>query len=41
MEYSLTRTLGSVRLVHMLISSLVDMSGYRFLVNSASSSCSC
>ena len=37
----LTLTLGSVRLVHMDISSLVDMSGYLFLANKASSSWSC
>jgi len=33
-----TLTLGSVRLVHMEISSLVDMSGYLFRVKRASSS---
>lgn len=38
---ALTRTLASVRLVHMAISSRVDMSGYRFLLNVCSSSCSC
>lgn len=37
----LTLTLASVRFVHMAISSLVLMSGYRFLVNVASSSWSC
>ncbi len=37
----LTLILGSERLVHMEISSLVLMSGYRFLVKSASNSCSC
>lgn len=37
----LTRTRASVRLVHMAISSLVDMSGYLFLAKFASSSCSC
>ena len=37
----LTLTLGSVRFVHIEISSLVLMSGYLFRVKSASSSCSC
>lgn len=37
----LTLTLASVRFVHMAISSLVDISGYRFLAKVASSSCSC
>lgn len=37
----LTRTRASVRLVHTAISSLVLMSGYRFLWKVASSSCSC
>ena len=37
----LTLTLGSVRLVQAAISSLVAMSGYLFLWNVASSSCSC
>lgn len=37
----LTLTLASVRFVHMAISSLVDMSGYRFLAKVASSSWSC
>lgn len=39
--FVLTLTLASVRFVHMAISSLVLMSGYRFLVNVASSSWSC
>lgn len=37
----LTRTLASVRFVHTAISSLVLISGYRFLWKVASSSCSC
>lgn len=41
MKNSLTRTRASVRLVHTAISSLVLMSGYRFLWKVASSSCSC
>lgn len=36
-----TRTLASVRFVHTAISSLVLISGYRFLWKVASSSCSC
>ena len=37
----LTLILGSVKVVHIAISSLVLMSGYLFLVKSASNSCSC
>ena len=37
----LTRILGSVRVVHIAMSSLVLMSGYRFLWKSASNSWSC
>lgn len=40
-ENKLTRTLASVRFVHIAISSLVLMSGYRFLAKVASSSCNC
>lgn len=36
-----TLTLASERFVHMAISSLVDMSGYRFLEKVCSSSCNC
>lgn len=38
---TLTLTLASVRFVHIAISSLVLMSGYRFRANVASSSCNC
>ena len=37
----LTLTRASVRLVHMAISSRVDISGYRFLLNVCSNSCNC
>ena len=37
----LTRILGSVKLVHIAISSRVLISGYLFRVKSASSSCNC
>ena len=40
-KYELTLTLGSVRLVHIAISSRTLISGYRFLVKRASSSCNC
>ena len=39
--HTLTLILGSVKLVHIAISSLTLMSGYRFLVKRASSSWSC
>ena len=39
--HTLTVILGSVKLVHIAISSLTLMSGYRFLVKRASSSWSC
>ena len=38
---TLTLILGSVRDVHMAMSSLVLMSGYLFLANKASNSCNC
>lgn len=38
---SLTLTRASDKLVHMAISSLVDISGYRFRANVASNSCNC
>lgn len=38
---ALTRTLASVKLVHIAISSRVDMSGYRFRLNVCSNSCNC
>lgn len=37
----LTRTLASVKFVHIAISSRVDISGYRFLLNVCSNSCNC
>lgn len=37
----LTLTRASVKLVHIAISSLVDISGYRFLLNVCSNSCNC
>lgn len=39
--FVLTLTLASVKLVHIAISSRVDMSGYRFRLNVCSSSCNC
>lgn len=37
----LTRTRASVKLVHIAISSRVDISGYRFRLNVCSNSCNC
>ena len=39
--FEVTRMRGSARLVHIEISSLTLMSGYRFLIKRDSSSCSC
>lgn len=40
-KWKLTRTLASVKFVHIAISSRVDISGYRFLLNVCSNSCNC